>query len=619
MNKFLTLNLAAILLSCGIGVVSAQTLDAEGYPVMYLRGDFNDTNWRALPEYRFSREGDTYTLSLPSLEGRFKVSNADWTCNFGGNQPEIEISSSIGIDGVADGYNLMGRCPNPIVISFDYSDTYHTELKFIVDGIVPDPPQPRVSGTLPVLYINVFDENGNHDNEIISRDLDHKNYFSGNYWLDMNGCQWLIEAGGKNIGSSDEPLPLEIKARGNWTRIGFSKKPFKLKLGAKQKMLGMSKSKHYALLAHADDNFSYLRNFTGFDLGKRMGLPWTPTQQPVEVVINGDYRGLYFLTESIRVGDDRVMIEELKDNETAPDLVSGGYIVELDNYDEDNQIKMEEESFVGGYRDMLRITFDTPEEYSDIQRRFVTDQFSAMNSLVGSCSDNLWSYLDLDDAAKYYLVEEIISHVEAFHGSTYLYRDRGEGKKWHFSPLWDCGNAFRGPTDDFFYKHAPFGATWIASMSANEKFRTKVSEVWLWFMSNRFDGIEEDIDNYCDAIAEAAKADRQRWKNEPVPAGGQPVCDNSDIDRGRDRVKQHLIEKTEWMKSGFGDYTLGTYPESEPDKTPAAPLPEYVGSGIDNICSGSESVRCFDLRGIPVPTLRRGEPIIMDGKLIIHQ
>lgn len=299
----------------------------------------------------------------------------------------------------------------------------------------------KISGTLPVLYINVYTDEAHSafNNEVISKDLDHKNYFSfAEYWLDLNGCDWMAAEGAKSIGSQEEPLPLEIKARGNWTRRGFAKKPFKLKLGKKQSMLGLTKSKHFAILAHADDQRGYLKNYVGFNLGQRIGLPWTPSQQPVEVVINGDYRGLYFLTESIRIEEDRVNITELDDNVSDPSLISGGYLVELDNYDEDNQIRLDEKTCVEGYKlDKLRITFDTPEEYSELQKRFVTDQFTAMNDAVGENSDDLWSYLDLDDAARYYLVEEIVSHTESYHGSTYLFRDSGEGEKWHFSPLWD--------------------------------------------------------------------------------------------------------------------------------------------------------------------------------------
>ncbi len=411
-------------------------------------------------------------------------------------------------------------------------------------------------------------------------------------------------------------MPLEIKARGNWTRRGFSKKPFKLKLGKKQNLLGLTKSKHFAILAHADDQRGYLKNFVGFNLGKRIGLPWTPAQQPVEVVINGDYRGLYFLTESIRIDEDRVNITELDDNVSDPALASGGYLVELDNYDEENQIRMEEKSCVDNqFLDMLRVTWDTPEEYSELQKRFVTDQFTAMNDAVGANSDNLWSYLDLDDAARYYIVEEIISHTESYHGSTYLFRDRGEGQKWHFSPLWDCGNAFSGPDDGFFYDHDLFGNTWIPSIRTNQKFNDKVNETWMWFMNNGFEGIYDDIDAYAGHLAEAAQADFRRWDGQPAPDGGQGVADNRDMQGRKNEVTAKLKAKTEWLKRYFGDYTANPSAE-EParDTTPAAPLPDYLMSGVENVGVDSpvnlSPAEYFDLTGRRVANPEAGSVVI---------
>ena len=341
----------------------AGSVDSQGYPLFYLRGSFQGSSWNGT-ELPFSRENDVYTIHVNNLDGEFKISNDDWTINYGAsNGNDTEINSSVSRIGIFDGFNFIGHNLTDLTISFKYVEgSNEAAISFSVNGQQPPVVDGPGSGTLPILYINVYDENGNLNNEIISKDLDHKNYFSGDYWLDLNGCEWMEAEGAKSIGSKEDPLPLQIKARGNWTRKGFSKKPFKLKLDKKQSMLGLSKSKHFAILAHADDFFGYLRNFTGFNLGRRMELPWTPDQQPVEVVINGDYRGLYFLTESIRVDSDRVNITELDDNVSDPALVSGGYLVELDNYDEDNQIRMEEKGQAGGFKDTLRITFDTPPE-----------------------------------------------------------------------------------------------------------------------------------------------------------------------------------------------------------------------------------------------------------------
>lgn len=609
--------LGAMALGCVAAKGEDANVDADGMPIVYLRGDQTGNGWAVNPQYRFTRTGNTYTLHVDALDGEFKFATDNWTTfDYGAPVAKPEkytVTTSQTFDALKGGGNLAATNLSDVTVTFTYAPGAPA---LPVTMTVGGRDIAGLSGTLPVLYINVYTD-ATHtrlDNEVISKDLAHKNYFSDSeYWLDLNGCEWLADLGGESVGSADDPLPLEIKARGNWTRIGFAKKPFKLKLGKKQSLLGMTKSKHYAILAHADDTWGYLRNFTGFELGRRIGLPWTPTQQPVEVVINGDYRGLYFLTESIRVGDDRVPVTELDDNVSDPALVSGGYLVELDNYDEENQIRMDERSCIPGqYTDRLRVTWDTPEEYSDLQKRFITDQFTAINNAVGDNDDRLWSYLDLDDAARYYIVEEMISHVEAYHGSTYLFRDRGEGQKWHFSPLWDCGNAFNGPTDGYFYDHSPYGNTWIPSMRRNDTFNDRVTSTWLWFMQNRYDGFTDAIDSYVDAIREGAKADRRRWKDQPVPDSGQPVADNTDMTAARNRAVGHLNAKINWLKSQWGDYTAGTHTEPARDTTEAAPLPDYAKAAIDDIpADGTDTTDCnavyYNLQGIRVDNLIPGE------------
>ena len=598
---------------------SADTKDADGFPIVYLRGTCND--WSTPDNYRFTRDGALYSLTITAdnqiPEGEFKIADDDWrNFNFGAPSGNSYINESGVFFFTKIGNNFKTTGIYSGTISFVY-DPAATELAVTFD--INTTPLPLTSGTLPVMYINVFTDSSlsTFNNEINDYNLAHKDYFTNAvYWLDINGCEWLEELGAKSVGSEDSPLPLQIKARGNWSRTGFSKKPFKIKLDKKQDLLALTpeKSKHYTLLAHADDTYGFMRNFVNFNLGQRIGLPWTPGMQPVELIINGNYRGLYFLTESIRVGDGRIDITELDDNVSDPELVSGGYIVELDNYDEDNQIRLDEISFVRDQQlDRLRITFDTPEKYSALQERFITDQFSAINNAIGANNDNTWTYLDLDDAARYYLVEEITSHVESFHGSTYLFRDYGEDQKWHFSPLWDAGNAFNGYTDMFLYNCDPFGNTWIPSMRENSRFNQKVEETWLWFMQNEYPGIFDDIDEFASHISTAAKYDHDRWKNEPVPSGGQPVANNSKIDDRVAAVKDHLNRKTNWLKSQFGDFSSGNYSEPSRDDTPAAPLPDYVTTSITDISDFDKDApeEYYNLQGIRVLNPVKGQIYIV--------
>ena len=204
------------------------------------------------------------------------------------------------------------------------------------------------SGTLPVLYIQT-----ENNQKIESKEV----YVNATYYLDNKGL-----SGYESIGSAAEPLTMEIKGRGNYSWTGFDKKPYRIKLADKQQLLGMNKSKHFTLLAHADDSNDrkgFMRNAVGFELSKLIGMTYTPDAKPLELVLNGDYIGLYFLTEHIRVDKDRVNIVEQEDEEIDSEKITGGWLVEIDNYDTDPHVTIKE----GGEATMW-ITYKTPEVLS---------------------------------------------------------------------------------------------------------------------------------------------------------------------------------------------------------------------------------------------------------------
>ncbi|MCP4499528.1 MAG: hypothetical protein GY822_06130, partial [Deltaproteobacteria bacterium] len=121
---------------------------------------------------------------------------------------------------------------------------------------------------------------------------------------------------------------LEIRGRGNST-WGKPKKPYKLKLEDKSKLLGMPKSKHWALLANYFDP-SQLRNSAAMFLGEQTTLAWTPKLRHVEVQVNGEFIGLYQLAETVRIEDNRVDITEMSPSDTGPVDITGGYLLEQD-------------------------------------------------------------------------------------------------------------------------------------------------------------------------------------------------------------------------------------------------------------------------------------------------
>lgn len=220
-----------------------DVLDAEGYPVMYVRGTMTD-NWSVREDYRMTRSGSTYSITLSHLDGEFKVSGTEWQLNYGAaGSDKLSISDSKSFNIAPGGTNLVADNLNNVTIKFDFvrdeNGSLANSVMYISANGNPAPdPDKITSGTLPVLYINVMTDDGSaYNNEIIDRNLGHKNYFTGSYWLDINGCEYFTSKGIESVGSKDSPLPLQIKARGNYTRTAFAKKPFKLKLDKNSRCL----------------------------------------------------------------------------------------------------------------------------------------------------------------------------------------------------------------------------------------------------------------------------------------------------------------------------------------------------------------------------------------------
>ena len=125
----------------------------------------------------------------------------------------------------------------------------------------------------------------------------------------------------------------EVKVRGNWTTT-YDKKPLRLKFAEKQNLLGLHSGtafKNWVLLAEYKD-VSLLRNKTALQLARELYADdgfYAADAQFVEVKINGEYWGVYLLTEQQQVNDDRVNVPEPKKDETGTDT---GYFLEFDGY-----------------------------------------------------------------------------------------------------------------------------------------------------------------------------------------------------------------------------------------------------------------------------------------------
>ena len=362
-------------------------------------------------------------------------------------------------------------------------------------------PEEYVSGTMPVMYVYTEGQQ-----PIVSKDV----FVDGYYWIDPMGIEG-VEA----IGSPDEPLPLIIRGRGNITWRNYEKKAYRIKLVKKAALLGMRKSKSFVLMADAWDWMGCSVEQMGFEISRRLGLSWTPERRPVELVLNGDYVGLYFLTEKISVDKHRVNVVEQDNFETDPDLVTGGWLLEIDNTWDSQQLTVQETE-----DSRIRFTYHSPDSLSNVQRNYIRTFLNAANTAIYAPRKNSteWErYIDLDSLVLYYLVCEITDRGESFSGSCYMHKERGDDTKLIFGPVWDFGSTWShrrsGGIDSLlYYENCRFPTHWISEIVKFPRFQQRVHEIWQEFY---YDELFTDLATYCrqwaQHIAAAGEADHRRW------------------------------------------------------------------------------------------------------------
>ena len=404
---------------------------------------------------------------------------------------------------------------------------------------------------LPIVYVNTA------NNQAITS---KENYISATLFIAP------ANSGYPALGSLLSPVPGKIKGRGNWTWSAFDKKPYKIKFDTKQSVLGMPNNKHWCLMACADDWLGFLRMPAGFDISEAVGLRWTPRTRPVELVLNGQYKGLYFLTEHVRIAGNRVKIKEQENGETQTSLLNGGWLVEIDNYPSENNI-----TFTEGNGQHVMVSLKEPDSLSAQQRQYIENQLYTINtelynlpSLQGGDGGRLPQILDLTEAAKYYLVQEIMEDCESYHGSCFLYKDRdslGIADKWKFGPVWDFGNAYNRHQETWIYINPTFDQYWIGQLAQWPEFQQKVKEQWYIFYHDQKDAVRAQIRAFADQIEAASINDAEVWRNT------QNYCDNSNFADVRDRFFRRYDWRIEWLYSQWGEgIRPATYGISSPDQ-----------------------------------------------------
>lgn len=156
----------------------------------------------------------------------------------------------------------------------------------------------------------------------------------------------IIDNGTGQVNSSDDTFNhydghIGIETRGNSTQL-YDKKTYTIELWDEaeneisEPLLGMGKEEDWILHAMVLDK-TQLRVPLCFDLFRKMGH-YAANYRFVELIVDGEYQGIYILTEKLKRDDDRVDIAKLDEDDIAGDSLTGGYILRIDwTWDVDEQ------------------------------------------------------------------------------------------------------------------------------------------------------------------------------------------------------------------------------------------------------------------------------------------
>lgn len=429
---------------------------------------------------------------------------------------------------------------------------------------------------------------------------------------------------------TDTDKPGTIRERGNASR-SFPKKPWRLKFDKKQSVLGSpAKAKKWTLINNYGDK-TLMRNLLAFEIARRLEMPFVSWARPVDVILNGEYKGCYQLCDQMEVNPGRVDITEMETTDTEGEALSGGYFIEVDAYAYDEP---EGEYFISQHG--IPVTIKSPKDGgAPEQYNYIRNYFNRVEELVFEYrfgqdgGEDYRDIFDVESFVKHLIVGELSGNTDTY-WSTYMYKDRND-PVLHTGPVWDFDIAFdndnrtypiHNTAGDFLYRFgqssAANGMRDFADRIIIDDKRTAddISRIWSR-ARNEHNLSAESMMAYADRLARELDASQQlnflRW-----PIMNEWVHQNPQLWGSYaaevNNVKSYLTQRFDDL-----DKLMRYDPEYSGVTLPASPLSGIVLRQGCITCGGDFEVYTPDGRLVfsgygSTPVLQRGIYIVRSGK-----
>ncbi|CAN5156628.1 hypothetical protein BH09BAC5_BH09BAC5_10220 [soil metagenome] len=428
------------------------------------------------------------------------------------------------------------------------------------------------SSNMPIVIINtnnqVIQQTGKimADMGIIYNGVGVRNYMT-DPWNNYSGYIGIEIRG--NYSASLPQLPYDFETRdvnGN---------------GVDDTILGMPTENDWCLIAMYNDK-SFMRNMLSYNSFSDMGH-WGPRNKLCEVVLNGEYQGVYVLTETIKRDQNRVNIAKLQVTDITYPNVSGGYILKTDYWDNSN-------SWLLNYHPIDHQNFDVhmdyfypkpalivPQQQTYIQT-FINDYETALYGPNFTDTANGYrKYISVRSFMDYFLVNELSRNVDGFKKSCYFYKEKDNtttgaiGKlkagpvwdfDWAWKDIWDC-SIFQATDGSGWAHHINDcnpdinGTGWYIRLLQDSTFADELNCRWQELRGTIFDTtyLFHVIDSVALYSNEAQARHYAYWGNMGAATGTPEVeAPRQSYQEEVDSLKAWILRRIIWMDANmFGN------------------------------------------------------------------
>jgi len=376
---------------------------------------------------------------------------------------------------------------------------------------------------------------------------------------DFESQSVLIYEDGKML----QEYPILFRVRGNYSAT-HDNKAFRMKYNDGKSHHVMKggknespvKAKKWVLINSYRDK-TLMRNPVAWAVSKRAEMKWTPWNQVVDLVVNGDYRGTYTLADHVDVHSGRIDITEMTESDIDDESITGGYYVELDN-----NAYREPYYFNSYFRNPISVHDPDDDVIQPEQFRYIQDAWNNMESVVFSPSytdpeKGTRSVLDIETFLRHFLTSEFNGNTDMI-CQVFFYKERGDDH-FYVGPVWDADLALENDVStypanermDWTYKVRETG-NWESFMSrvlSDPSVFVQLQEMWTKLRSKgnfNPNDLAGDVDSLRDEVRASARLNFFRWPyldqwlslNPEVPGSWELEVD---------RVRNFVRDRVAWM------------------------------------------------------------------------